>query len=129
VRKYVKDACYFTDRNHKKTSRGKFNRYRRIMNDLTLTPEAYNLARRSFIGGFTHANALYSGKILKNVTSIDFTSSYPSVMLSELFPMGKFEEIEVNSIEELVKYCDKYCLIFEVEFNKISSSFPYEKYL
>lgn len=47
-----------------------------------------------FRGGFTHANALYTGLLLENVNGADFTSSYPYVMLSEKFPMSEPREIE-----------------------------------
>lgn len=39
-----------------------------------------------FSGGYTHANAYYMGKILKNVHSFDLTSSYPATMLLRKFP-------------------------------------------
>ncbi|NMA75466.1 MAG: hypothetical protein GX963_15245, partial [Bacteroidales bacterium] len=89
VRRFVRDRCYYTNNNHKKSSRGKYQRYRRLMEDLTLTPEVYKMLVRAFMGGFTHANANYVGKVLEDVTSIDFNSSYPAVMLAEQFPMSK----------------------------------------
>ena len=49
-----------------KSSKGKYLRYRKIMNDLQLTPETYTFAR-AFMGGFTHANANYTGKVAEDV--------------------------------------------------------------
>lgn len=49
-------------------------------------PHIYNLLVDAFMGGYTHANYYYANKIIKNVDSYDFTSSYPYVMLSEKYP-------------------------------------------
>ena len=39
----------------------------------------YNLLVEAFAGGYTHANWIYTDTIIKNVSSYDFTSSYPSI--------------------------------------------------
>lgn len=70
------------------------------MRNLILTPDEYNQLKRAFQGGFTHANAVYSGRILENVGSFDFTSSYPYVMISEKYPMGRGEHIQITSSEQ-----------------------------
>lgn len=50
--------------------------------------ELYNF---TFKGGYTHANVLHVGTTLYNVYGIDFTSSYPAVMLqSDHFPVSAF---------------------------------------
>ncbi|WP_442514418.1 hypothetical protein, partial [Pseudomonas promysalinigenes] len=61
------------------------------MDDLTIDKDTYIQLKRAFMGGFTHANANYSNKVLTDVSSVDFTSSYPSVMISEQFPMSRFK--------------------------------------
>lgn len=45
-----------------------------------------------FSGGYTHCNYFQAGITLtnENVNGIDFTSSYPAVMLQKNFPMTKF---------------------------------------
>ena len=129
VRKYVRDACYYTNPNHRKSSRGKFQRYRNIMNDLTLGPELYSMCRRAFMGGFTHANANYSGKVLKDITSIDFTSSYPAVMLAEKFPMSKGIKTELTKEKDFNYYRSRYALIFDVKFENIQSKIQFENYI
>ena len=58
------------------------------MDNLTLKPDEYIKLKRTFMGGFTHSNPIHTDKVLKDVNSIDFTSSYPSVMIAEQFPMG-----------------------------------------
>ena len=102
VRSYVKHNCYYDDKNHRKSSKGKYVRYKRIMDDLTLTPNMYLQLKTSFMGGFTHSNPNHTGMVHKNVASIDLTSSYPSVMLAEQYPMSRPKELEVNSIDHMV---------------------------
>ena len=129
VRTYVRNNCYYTNTNHRKSSKGKYIRYRKIMNDLTITKEEYVMLKRAFMGGFTHANANYSGKLLRNVTSIDFTSSYPSAMLAEQYPMSRGKEIEVKSIEHLHELCERYCLLFDIKLENVRPKIHYENYI
>lgn len=129
VRKYVKHECYFTDKSHKKSSKGKFYRYRKIMKDLTIDPDNYVQMKRAFMGGFTHANANYSGHTLTGVSSIDFTSSYPSVMISEKFPMSRFRGVEVESLDKFYEMVKKYALIFNVKFTNFRCKIPQETYI
>lgn len=129
VRKYVKDECYFTSKNHRKSSKGKFFKYRKIMGDLTLTPKIYTQLKRAFMGGFTHANAKYSGKTLKDASSIDFTSSYPSVMVSEKFPMSRFKPLNIESVEHLKECCAKYALVFDAKFTNLVCKIEQENYI
>lgn len=44
----------------------------------------------------SHANAVYTDEVLPDVDSYDFTSSYPTVMVAEQFPMSTGVEIEVK---------------------------------
>lgn len=69
-------------------------KYYEMMAGLTLEADEYLQLKRAFQGGFTHANYKCVGKVLKDVHSMDFTSSYPAVMVSELFPMSKGRKLE-----------------------------------
>ncbi len=129
VRQFVKNKCYYTNTNHRKSSGGKFQRYRRIMQDLTLEEEEYNTLKRAFMGGFTHANAEYSGEVIENVTSIDFASAYPSVMLAEKFPMSRPIKTEVKSKAEFDQLRKDYCLVFDVKFNNLYNTHIHENYI
>lgn len=91
------------------------------MNNLTLSPSEYVRSKRAFQGGFTHANAFYSGRIMYDVSSYDFTSSYPAVMLSEKFPMSSGEKIKIESQEHFNKMCKCYNCVFDVEFTHLES--------
>lgn len=129
VRNYVRHECYYTSNNHRKTNKGKYFRYRKIMDDLTLKEREYKMLKRAFMGGFTHANAFHSGKLLENVTSVDFTSSYPSVMLAEKFPMSRGRLIAIKSIDELEKMCVKYCLLFDIKLTGVTPKINHENYI
>lgn len=129
VRSYVRHNCYFTNTNHRKSSKGKFTRYGRIMGDLTLTPPIYLQLKRAFMGGFTHSNPAYTGKTLENVGSIDLTSSYPSVMLAEQYPMSRARELQIRSVDELKKAMQKYCIVFDLKLEGVDNKLKYESYL
>jgi len=94
VRGEVKKNCFrkVTDpKTHKKRIP-----YKDLMKRLTLDAAEYGYAKQAFLGGYTHANARYSKKLLADVHSIDFTSSYPTVMISEKYPMSKGTKITLN---------------------------------
>ena len=94
VRREVKKSCFrkvINPKTHKKHIP-----YKNLMSRLTLDVREYGYARQAFLGGYTHANARYSKKLLTDVHSIDFTSSYPTVMMSEKYPMSKGKRITLN---------------------------------
>ena len=97
--------------------RKKYNKeYRNLIKSLTLTPETYNFARDVFQGGFTHANRINAFKTHENVHSIDFTSSYPYVMVSSSFPMSSPVKVDNCSFKDLKKLEKKYHTMFEIAF-------------
>lgn len=127
VRNHCRNAClYVNSKNHKKDVDNKFKNYRKIMNRLTLDATEYSMLHRAFQGGFTHANADYSGQVLENVTSFDFTSSYPAVMFMDMFPMGKGEYCDIRTHKELYKNLDLYCCVFEIEILGLESCQSFE---
>ena len=105
VRNYCRKECY-----------SRWKPYRKVMESLTLEADEYSQLKRAFQGGFTHANAHYVGKVLDNVGSHDFTSSYPAVMVLEKFPMAKAEYIS-NGINEseLMELLITRCCLFDIE--------------
>ena len=74
VRNYCRSKCFYGDDRHK-TSTKTYQKYRELILNLHLTGDEYKQLKRAFQGGFTHAAARFSGKVEKNVDSIDFTSS------------------------------------------------------
>ena len=132
VREFVKEKCYYSKGKSKyKSSKGKRSNYREIMENLTLEVDEYQKLKMAFMGGFTHANAYYTGKTLENVHSVDFTSSYPSVILSERFPMGRGfkptkEEILKNGYDY---YLNNFNCLIGVVFTNLENKFSHESYL
>ncbi len=129
VRTYVRNNCYYRNANGDKAGKGQYVRYRKTMQDLTIDVNTYIQLKTAFMGGFTHANSNHSGKVLKDVTSIDFTSSYPSVMVSEKFPMSRFKPVEVKSISQLNMMVKKFALVFDAKFINIRGKLKQENYI
>lgn len=128
VRNYCRNSCFYEQDVSRKKS-FKRVRYMDIMKGLRLTPDEYKQLKRAFQGGFTHANPFYSGKVVHNVTSFDFTSSYPCVMLAEQFPMSSSERIGIKSKEQFDKNLKLYCCLFDVEFIGLQSRLWFDSYL
>ena len=115
VRRYVRKQCFQN------------KEYKYFIKELTIEKPEYLLLKNAFAGGFTHCNAMYTNKICKNVTSYDFTSSYPTVLISEKYPMSKGKEVNVNSESELIKLIKNYCVLVDLQFTNIKTSFMYEQ--
>ena len=58
---------------------------------------------RAYAGGYTHANFIHAGQVLHNVKSVDFSSSYPSVMCLEKYPMTHFSDVNITTFEQIRK--------------------------
>lgn len=104
----------------KQTLYKNYDDYHTLMKGLVLEVDEYLQLKRGFQGGFTHASYAYSGRVVNDVTSYDFASSYPYVMVSERFPMTAPKLID-NPGEELDFYLDKYACIFDIELWEVSS--------
>lgn len=75
---------------------------RKIFTRSALTSETYELCKKAFRGGNTHANRNLAGKILTNVVSYDIASSYPSVIMYEKYPVDAPRLLVVSSVSELI---------------------------
>ena len=95
--------------------------YEKLISNLKITSiNEYNTLKRAFQGGFTHANIYNVGKVINDVTSYDFTSSYPAVMLSEKYPMSTAHYKEQITIEQLNNYINNgFLLIFDIHLKNI----------
>lgn len=129
VRNYCRKECFFegiSEDDEEGRKRVLMN-YRAIMKSLQIdTKEEYDQMQRAFMGGFTHASALYSGKTLYDVGSADLTSSYPYAMVAQYYPMTKGQFIgRVESNDLFNYYLNKYCCLFDIEFNNLR---PLEEY-
>lgn len=124
VRRAVKRKCLGTGNKKKRNWM-----YRDFMQGLTLEADEYMQLRRAFQGGFTHASAFHSGETLHDVDSYDFTSSYPTVMLCEKFPMSTSEKVEIHNREELDYNLARYCCLFDITFLNLQPKQMYEDYI
>ena len=125
VRNYIRKMCLYSGKHNKNV--WKFKKYHNMMKAIPIVSLLeYEQLKRAFSGGFTHANGYYVNRVINNVHSYDFTSSYPYVMISDKFPMGKGELIQIKSHDEFVKNLKLYCCIFDVTFINIESTFIYE---
>lgn len=114
VRRFVRDRCFQN------------KKYHFLIQKLTIEKAEYLLLKNAFAGGFTHCNAMYTENVCKNVTSYDFTSSYPTVLIAEKYPMSKGMKIEVSNIQQIDNLVKNYSVLMDLTFNKIESSFLWE---
>lgn len=124
VRKYCRNNCLYFPKTHTRNYK-----YRKLISQLTINGVGeFNLLQRAFQGGFTHANAYYSGVLCENVSSYDFTSSYPYVMVAEQFPMSRGVRVTLQNKEEFEKYIksDKYLSVFDIKFENIVAKKTHE---
>lgn len=121
---YVRGLC----RDHCLGGSGR-SAYYRLMKGLALTEDDYKMAKWAFTGGFTHANHNNVGKVCRDVSSYDFTSSYPAVMLSEKFPMSSPKEVIVHTKQEFDRYISAYSCLFTAEFTNLRAKFDFEHYI
>ena len=124
VRKYCRESCFYDPENEYQRLK-----YRALMLSMKLDPEEYVQLKRGFQGGFTHANPFYSGRIMEDVTSYDFTSSYPAVMIAEKYPMSEGEHIYIQNENELIENLSLYCCLFDVEFTGLESVKLFDSYI
>lgn len=103
--------------------------YNRQIKHLTMTKDDYEQLKRVYAGGFTHANNTKVDKIYKNVASFDFTSSYPTTLISEMYPMSAPKLIEIKSKEDLEKKLNSYSCFFDCVIYNIRSKVEYEHYI
>lgn len=125
VRSYCRRSCFYGD------GKDEYQRlkYRALIVGMKLDPDEYLQLKRGFQGGFTHANPFYSGRVMEDVTSYDFTSSYPAVMIAERYPMSSGEVIRIESKEQFRENLNLYCCLFDVEFIGLESVMLFDSYI
>lgn len=107
-----------------------FNKYHNLISNMRITSkDEYNQLLRSFAGGYTHASPIHSGKVLDNVDSFDFTSSYPYICLSELLPMSTGMIKKIRSYDEFKYFNKVYCTVFDVIFYGLKPTFINDNYI
>lgn len=103
-----------------KRMRGETRYKRKCAGLIPSTIENYKLLTDVFQGGYTHANFLYANQTVSNVHSWDISSSYPTVMLLEKYPMTPFTRCKPKD-----KFFnnEKYSYIIHFSCSNVSSKF------
>ena len=83
-------------------------------------PHIYNLLVESFAGGYTHANFMYTDEIIKNVTSFDFTSSYPYIMVTHKFPSLEFKKCSIHKYEDM---SSRFAYLLVIKMSNVNSRY------
>lgn len=118
VRRFVRNECF----------KEKF--YQRNIKTQTIKDEnEYLTLKQAFAGGFTHANPNHVGKKYHNIASFDFTSSYPTVMISEQYPSSKAIPQKWVNWERFNKINEKALQIFTVEFTGLQTKVYFDNYI
>lgn len=130
VRNYCRKECFYEGipEDDKEARKRVQMNYKAIMKSLQIqSDEEYEQMHRAFMGGFTHASALYSGRVMYDVGSADLTSSYPYTIVCEYFPMTKGEYIGSVEDNKLFNYyLSNYCCLFDIEFTNLEPIQEYE---
>lgn len=126
VRLYCKEHI-FGGRSHRRD----WEIYHKFMQHLTLDPEEFKMLLRAFQGGFTHASTFYSNEPepLRNVTSFDYCSKYPSAMVAEKYPMSKGEFYTIKDEKDFEYQLTHYCCVFDVQFIGLKPTVIYDNYI
>ena len=85
--------------------------------------------KQAFAGGFTHANPNHVGKKYHNIASFDFTSSYPTVMVSEQYPSSKAIPQKWTGWKRFNEINEKALQIFTVEFTGLQTKVYFDNYI
>ena len=117
VREYCRNECF------------KQYGYKDIIHNMTLTAHDFTLCKSAFQGGFTHANSDCVNEVYENVTSMDITSSYPSVLVAEMYPIETPEQVTILSMQHYYKLAREYCLVFTIRFRNIRPKYYFDFYL
>lgn len=72
-----------------------------------------------FYGGYCHASSLYRGEVINGADSWDMTSSYPYAMISEKYPIGKFEPCRPVDIWNMES--DRYAYMAVIRIHNVES--------
>lgn len=105
---------------------GQIEEIRKAINALFPRRETYNFIMQFlFRGGYVHANIWYVAPEMpiENVIGVDFTSSYPAVMLQCYYPMTPFADCELTVDGTQSEITDEklqnMCCWFVVDFYEI----------
>ena len=94
---------------------------RKVKKLVPKSAKEYKRLQKIFAGGYTHANQMYSGKVVDEyIEHYDFASSYPTVMIAEKYPMSAWYYNGINEIPDDKEF-ENTAFIFCLEFQNIKS--------
>lgn len=109
IRRVIKDILF------------KIPGYMNFIKRMVPDKKIYLLLRELFAGGYTHANRLYAGRVIRGeIEHRDVASEYPTAMCAFKYPMGKWVYRTDRYIPKDVTY-EKYAFIFIIRFTNIRS--------
>lgn len=85
----------------------------------------YELLMIAFAGGITHGNILYLNRIMYDIWSFDFSSSYPWVLVSEQYPLTPFRKINIIQAKQMK---ETHCILYRVKLSNLVSKY-YNHYI
>ena len=135
VRRLLKEECVGPPPVRHMRRESRFTQFISWMRRMIINSvQEYHQLLRAFAGGFTHCSCINEGKTFSDVTSFDFASSYPAIMLSEEFPISSsrivhFTGTKEEKNEQFRDYLKKYCCVFDIQFTGLKASISYEHYI
>lgn len=97
-----------------------FEYRRKVYKAINTDPHVYNLLQESFAGGYTHANWIYADEIVEDVDSWDFTSSYPYVLVTHMYPSTEFKKCNITTRENMSK---RFAYLMVVKFTNVKCKY------
>lgn len=87
------------------------------------TKEQFILLNKCFAGGYVHGNCNYTNMVCEDVTSIDFSSSYPCQLIRHKYPLGKWHKVDTTKLtyKKFKKHIDHDAVICEITFENIKA--------
>ena len=131
ARLHTKRRCFGSS--HKKGEGArKYHGYKELMQTLVIDYDAFIQAQYAFTGGFTHANAWHIDKLLFNMGARDISSSYPTQLCANGFPMSAPElvqEIRSEEDEAFKHHIENDCCIFYMWVYDLKPIIDFENFL
>lgn len=138
VRNFIRNNCFYENGKCAKNS-NKRRIYKKFIDNLKIRDlKEYQMFRRCFAGGFTHANPFRVNKIIgiydycdiKGImSSADLTSDYPSQMIAFKYPMSSGRHIEISGQSDFENRLKNYCCIFDITFYNIRPKVFFDNYI
>lgn len=130
IRRDCRDYCYYCVHIEDETQRRKsMFAYRKVMQELTLTPDEFLFLQTAFSGGFAHQSNIYGGELVHDCISYDQSSAYIAAIVLDYYPMSKGICEDSLTVEQYLQLCKKYCVVATVTLHNVRPRIDYECYI